>query len=93
MLASVHQASKRFLSLLKATMNLNGGSVFDLSPSEKLQLVEDLWDDLAATPEAVPVHDWQKEELARRKANLLSKPTSGLSWDEVKRRVRSHYGR
>ena len=26
--------------------------------------VEDLWDDLAATPEAVPVHDWQKEELA-----------------------------
>lgn len=22
-------------------------SVFDLSPSEKLQLVEDLWDDLA----------------------------------------------
>ena len=29
-------------------------SVFDLSPAEKLQLVEDLWDDLAATPEAVP---------------------------------------
>src|SRR5262245_62113295 len=25
-------------------------SIFDLSPSEKLQLVEDLWDDLAATP-------------------------------------------
>ena len=24
-------------------------SVFDLSPSEKLQLVEDLWDDLAAS--------------------------------------------
>ncbi len=24
-------------------------SVFDLSPAEKLQLVEDLWDDLAAT--------------------------------------------
>jgi hypothetical protein len=29
-------------------------SVFDLSPSEKLQLVEDLWDDLAATPEQIP---------------------------------------
>ena len=47
-------------------------SIFDLSPSEKLQLVEDLWDDLAATPEAVPVHDWHKEELARRKANLIN---------------------
>jgi putative addiction module component (TIGR02574 family) len=68
-------------------------SVFDLSPAEKLQLVEDLWDDLAATPESVPVHDWQKEELARRKANLANNPSSGLSWEEVKRRVRSRYGR
>jgi len=68
-------------------------SVFDLSPSEKLQLVEDLWDDLAATPEAVPVHDWQKEELARRKANLMNNPTSGRSWEAVKRRAHSHYGR
>ena len=68
-------------------------SVFDLSPPEKLQLVEDLWDDLAAIPEAVPVHDWQKQELARRKVNLLKNPASGLAWEEVKRRVRSRYGR
>jgi putative addiction module component (TIGR02574 family) len=68
-------------------------SIFDLSPSEKLQLVEDLRDDLAATPEAVPVHDWQKEELAWRKANLMKNPASGLTWEEVKRRVRSRYGR
>jgi putative addiction module component (TIGR02574 family) len=39
-----------------------------------LQLVEDLWDDLAATPSDVPVHEWQKEEFTRRKANLISKP-------------------
>ena len=74
-------------------MDTNASSLFDLSPSEKLQLVEDLWDDLAATPAAVPVHDWQKEELARRKANLMKNPASGLAWDEVKRKVRSRYGR
>jgi putative addiction module component (TIGR02574 family) len=74
-------------------MTLNSGSVFDLTPSEKLQLVEDLWDDLAANPEAVPVHDWQKEELARRQANLQNNPASALSWEEVKRRIRSRYGR
>ena len=68
-------------------------SIFDLSPSEKLQLVEDLWDDLAATPEAVPVHDWQREELARRKANLVKNPASGLTWKEVKQRVRSRCAR
>lgn len=68
-------------------------SVFDLSPAEKLQLVEDLWDDLAATPESIPVHAWQTEELERRKENLQRNPASGLNWDDVKRRVRSHYAR
>jgi len=74
-------------------MDPNAFSVFDLSPPEKLQLVEDLWDDLAATPSEVPVHEWQKEELARRKANLMSNPASAVSWNEVKRRVRNLYGR
>lgn len=74
-------------------MNPTSTSIFDLSPSEKLQLVEDLWDDLAATPEAVPVHDWQKEELARRKANLMKNPASGHTWEEVKRSIRSRCGR
>jgi putative addiction module component (TIGR02574 family) len=68
-------------------------SVFDLTPSEKLQLVEDLWDDLAANPNDIPVHDWQKEELDRRKANLASHPASGLTWEEVKQRVRGRHGR
>ena len=74
-------------------MNAPISSVFDLSPAEKLQLVEDLWDDLAATPETIPLHDWQKEELARRTANLMKNPASRLTWEEVKRRVRSRYGR
>ena len=67
-------------------------SVFDLSPSEKLQLVEDLWDDLAADPQSVPVHDWQKAELDRRRENLMRNPTSGLSWYKVKRTARAHQG-
>ena len=68
-------------------------SIFDLSPPEKLQLVQDLWDDLATTPADVPVHDWQKQELLRRKANLIQNPASGLDWAEVKLRARSRYGR
>ena len=74
-------------------MSHTGPSIFDLSPAEKLQLVEDLWDDLAGTPEAVPVHEWQKQELARRRANLLKNPASGLSWEDVKQRARAQYGR
>lgn len=71
----------------------NGATVFDLSPAEKLQLVEDLWDDLAASPESVPVHEWQKQELARRKARLMANPASALTWEAVKRLARIRHGR
>ena len=68
-------------------------SVFDLSPAEKLQLVQDLWDDLAASPADVPIHEWQKQEVARRKSNLMKNPVAGLDWSEVKRNIRQRYGR
>jgi putative addiction module component (TIGR02574 family) len=77
---------------VKTMASANPTSVFDLSPPEKLQLVEDLWDDLAATPDQIPLHAWQTEELARRKANLMNSPASGLSWDEIQRRIRSRHG-
>lgn len=64
-------------------------SIFDLSVEEKLQLVEDLWDDLGTDPAAVPVHNWQKTELDARKRRLAADPASTLGWDEVKTLVRN----
>ncbi|GAA6621547.1 addiction module protein [Scytonema sp. NUACC26] len=58
-----------------------------LSIAEKLQLVEDLWDDIADTPTDLPVLDWQKQELARRKAEYLQNPSIGSSWEDVKARI------
>jgi putative addiction module component (TIGR02574 family) len=60
----------------------------DLTLSEKLQLVEDLWDHIAASGEPVPVPDWQKRELDRRKRNYEANPGSGVSWEDAKRRMR-----
>jgi hypothetical protein len=37
----------------------------------------------------VPVYDWQKEELARRKECLTRNPGTELTWEEV----RGRYGR
>lgn len=68
-------------------------SISDLSPSKKPQLVQDLWDDLANTPEAIPVYDWQKVELDRRKANLEKTGVSQATWEEITSRVRSRHGR
>ncbi|HSQ57953.1 MAG TPA: addiction module protein [Gemmata sp.] len=67
-------------------------AVFSLSKAEKLQLVEDLWDDIAANPDDIPVHEWQKEELDRRKNNLAENPQSALTWEEIVRRVRAKNG-
>lgn len=72
---------------------MSAESLFDLTPSEKLQLVEDLWDDLAASPSDIPVHGWQKDELDRRKANLAQNPAPGLSWTDVKASIRARHGR
>jgi putative addiction module component (TIGR02574 family) len=46
-------------------MSSSRTAVFDLSVSEKIQLLEDPWDDIASDPSAVPLHDWQQEELNR----------------------------
>lgn len=70
-------------------MNAEFQKVFELALSEKLQLVEDLWDSIASVPEQIPVLEWQKEELARRKAAYLQNPNSGSSWEEAKERIRN----
>lgn len=70
-------------------MNTNAPDPFDLSVSEKLQLIEELWDSIMASPaEVVPIPGWQKEELARRKSRHDANPNAGVSWDEAKERIR-----
>jgi putative addiction module component (TIGR02574 family) len=64
-------------------MSSSTESIFEFGLSENLQLVEDLWDDIAATPEAVCVHDSQREELERRKMNLLTIHARRFSWEEI----------
>lgn len=70
-------------------MNSIEKSILDLSFAEKLQLLEDLWDDIASDPAAVPVQEWQKNELDRRKQNFLNDQVPALSWEEIQRRIRS----
>ena len=54
---------------------------------ERVQLVEDLWDSIARSNAEIPIPQWQKDELARRKQNHLHNPDSGRTWDQVKQDV------
>jgi putative addiction module component (TIGR02574 family) len=74
--------------LSEVNMNAEFSQVFELTLSEKLQLVEDLWDNIAQLPDQIPVLDWQKEELDKRKAAYLQNPALSSSWEAAKERVR-----
>ncbi len=58
-----------------------------LEMAEQIQLVEDLWDRIAAQPEPPPMTEAQKQELQRRKALITSWPPQGTSWQDLKARL------
>jgi putative addiction module component (TIGR02574 family) len=64
-----------------------------LSPEERLELLERLWDSLRRTPAALTVSDEQKIELDRRSASLdqdlVRGGVPGVPWDEVLRQLRA----
>ena len=74
-------------------MNSPLTTVFDLIPAKKLQLVEDLWDDLTANLDSLPIHNWPKEELLRRKIDFEQDPSTAMNWEDTKRWIHAHNDR
>ena len=58
-----------------------------LSPAEKLLLVTELWDDLAAHPTEVPVSREQMAELDRRMEHFRKNPGEFTTWEAIQRRL------
>jgi putative addiction module component (TIGR02574 family) len=55
--------------------------------SERLRLVEAIWDSIAEHPEALPLSGAEREESERRWAEYLKDPAAGAPWAEVKARI------
>ena len=55
-----------------------------LPVEERLALVEQLWDSIAADASQVPVPDWHKAELDRR---LADENPERLTWEQVQKRL------
>jgi len=66
---------------------LTVSDVVDMSIAERILLVEDLWDSIAAIPEAVQLTEAQREELDRRLEAYHKNPNAGAPWAEVKARI------
>lgn len=58
-----------------------------MSVTERVQIVEDLWDSIVRSNANLPVPQWQKDELARRKKRYQQNPDTGETWDQVERSI------
>jgi putative addiction module component (TIGR02574 family) len=63
--------------------------LLELSVSERIQLVEDLWDSIVAVPESVQLTEAQKQELDRRLDAYHQNPDAGSPWELVRERIRN----
>lgn len=61
--------------------------VLQLPVSERIRIVEAIWDSIADSPEAVDLTDEQKAELDRRIESLEKNPDVGAPWSEVRERI------
>lgn len=60
-----------------------------LTPDERLELIERLWNCLSSAPDAVPFPDAHREELDRRLDELDREDSTGTPAEEVLGRLRS----
>lgn len=55
---------------------------------ERIKLVEDIWDSIAATPDEVQLSDEQMTEIERRLDDHRRNPHKGIPWEQVKETLR-----
>ena len=62
--------------------------ISELSPEERLELIEELWDSLGGRPDALALTDAQREELDRRIDEMDRDETLGEPWRDVLKSIR-----
>jgi putative addiction module component (TIGR02574 family) len=71
-----------------AMKKITASDILELTVSERIQLVEDIWESIVAVPEAVPLTEAQREQIERRLDAYHKNPDAGSPWEIVKQRIR-----
>jgi putative addiction module component (TIGR02574 family) len=58
-----------------------------LSPTERLELIGQIWDSITGADEDLPLPEWHRRELERRRAAAEADPGAGIPWEVVKARL------
>jgi putative addiction module component (TIGR02574 family) len=69
--------------------SLKPSEIKKLSVTERILIVEEIWDSIAADQELMEVTEAQKKELDRRIALHDAVPSRGKSWEEIRDRLKA----
>ena len=64
-----------------------------LTPAERIRLVQDIWDSIAAEPENVEVPEEHLRLIDERLREHGRDPSNVLTWPQVKRKLRRELAR
>lgn len=67
--------------------SIHAVEILNMSIPERIQLVEDIWDSIAARQDVVEINAMQKEELDKRLADYEKEPLQGDQWQTVRTRL------
>ena len=59
----------------------------ELSPGERLRLIEDVWLTFESAPDTLSLSDEHREILDERLAKLQKNPERTIGWDEMRQKV------
>ncbi len=74
---------------LRSMNQISVADILELPVQERIQLVEVIWESIAAFPNAIEVSPELKTELEARLADFERNPEAGYSWDQVKAHLKS----
>lgn len=64
-------------------MKIDMDAIRELRPAEKLRLIEQIWDDLAADESQFPLPNWALAEATRRRDEMTTDSQLGLTHEEI----------
>ena len=59
-----------------------------MTPTERVLYVQDLWDRIAEQPQDLPITETQRAELQDRLADYRAHPETSIPWEVARERMR-----
>lgn len=73
-------------------MTIQTLGIDQLSRNERLELVQEIWDSIAAEDGTIPLSQAQREELDRRLAAHRANPDAAMDWEDVEAQALARLG-